>query len=35
MQNLHVQTILLAEFDIDRGAILKHQYPATIDTDEQ
>jgi hypothetical protein len=31
----HVQYILLAEFDIDKGASLKYQYPTQTGTDEQ
>jgi hypothetical protein len=31
----HVQYILLAEFDIDKGASLKYQYPNDTGTDEQ
>ncbi|GAA5821503.1 hypothetical protein JCM3770_000601, partial [Rhodotorula araucariae] len=30
----HATYILLAEFDIDQGSILKHQYPAPTGTDE-
>lgn len=30
-----VSYILLAEFDIDQGSILKHSYPAATGTDEQ
>ncbi|ORE11683.1 spindle pole body interacting protein [Rhizopus microsporus var. microsporus] len=30
----HVEYILLAEFDIDKGASLKHQYPTETGTDE-
>ncbi|KAI7871134.1 docking domain of Afi1 for Arf3 in vesicle trafficking-domain-containing protein [Spinellus fusiger] len=30
----HVQYILLAEFDIDKGASLKYQYPTNTGTDE-
>lgn len=33
--NKHVQYILLAEFDIDKGANLKYQYPDETGTDEQ
>ncbi|KAI7900700.1 docking domain of Afi1 for Arf3 in vesicle trafficking-domain-containing protein [Cokeromyces recurvatus] len=33
-KNEHVQYILLAEFDIDKGANLKHQYPTETGTDE-
>ncbi|KAF9540878.1 hypothetical protein EC957_003684 [Mortierella hygrophila] len=29
----HVTTILLAEFDIDQGSVLTHQYPANITSD--
>ncbi|OAD03215.1 hypothetical protein MUCCIDRAFT_142140 [Mucor lusitanicus CBS 277.49] len=32
--NKHVQYILLAEFDIDKGANLKYQYPDETGTDE-
>ncbi|KAI8057382.1 docking domain of Afi1 for Arf3 in vesicle trafficking-domain-containing protein [Thamnidium elegans] len=32
--NNHVQYILLAEFDIDKGASLKYQYPNETGTDE-
>ncbi|KAG1516564.1 hypothetical protein G6F47_007939 [Rhizopus delemar] len=32
--NKHVEYILLAEFDIDKGASLKYQYPAGTGTDE-
>ncbi|KAI9247594.1 docking domain of Afi1 for Arf3 in vesicle trafficking-domain-containing protein [Helicostylum pulchrum] len=32
--NNHVQYILLAEFDIDKGASLKYQYPHETGTDE-
>ena len=32
--NNHVQYILLAEFDIDKGASLKYQYPHSTGTDE-
>ncbi|KAI8640915.1 docking domain of Afi1 for Arf3 in vesicle trafficking-domain-containing protein [Parasitella parasitica] len=32
--NKHVQYILLAEFDIDKGANLKYQYPNETGTDE-
>lgn len=35
MDHQHVQYVLLAEFDIDKGAILKYQYPADTGTDEQ
>lgn len=31
----HVSYVLLAEFDIDEGSILKHQYPAATGVDEQ
>ncbi|KAJ2960119.1 hypothetical protein NQZ79_g4476 [Umbelopsis isabellina] len=31
----HVQYILLAEFDIDKGASLTHQYPSDTGTNEQ
>lgn len=31
----HVDYVLLAEFDIDEGSTLKHQYPAPTGTDEQ
>lgn len=31
----HVSHILLAEFDIDRGSSLTHQYPEPTGTDEQ
>jgi hypothetical protein len=31
----HVTTILLAEFDIDQGSVLTHQYPANITSDNQ
>ncbi|CAO3644707.1 unnamed protein product [Mucor hiemalis] len=31
----HVEYILLAEFDIDKGANLKYQYPCETGTDEQ
>lgn len=31
----HVQGILLAEFDIDKGASLTYQYPKPTGTDEQ
>ncbi|KAI8583546.1 hypothetical protein K450DRAFT_182945 [Umbelopsis ramanniana AG] len=31
----HVQYILLAEFDIDKGASLNHQYPSETGTNEQ
>jgi hypothetical protein len=31
----HVQYILLAEFDIDKGASLTYQYPNETGTDEQ
>jgi hypothetical protein len=30
-----VDYVLLAEFDIDQGSTLKHQYPAPTGTDEQ
>jgi hypothetical protein len=30
----HVTHILLAEFDIDRGSSLAHQYPEATGTDE-
>jgi hypothetical protein len=33
--NNHVEYILLAEFDIDKGASLKYQFPAETGTDEQ
>jgi hypothetical protein len=33
--NKHVEYILLAEFDIDKGASLKHQHPTETGTDEQ
>ncbi|GAA5849623.1 hypothetical protein JCM8547_000514 [Rhodosporidiobolus lusitaniae] len=29
-----VEYVLLAEFDIDQGSVLKHQYPASTGTDE-
>ncbi|KAG0750010.1 hypothetical protein G6F57_004179 [Rhizopus arrhizus] len=32
--NKHVEYILLAEFDIDKGASLKHQHPTETGTDE-
>lgn len=31
----HVSFILLAEFDIDQGSILSHQYPYPTGMDEQ
>lgn len=31
----HVDYVFLAEFDIDEGSTLKHQYPAPTGTDEQ
>jgi len=31
----HVEYVLLAEFDIDQGSLLRHQYPAPTGTDEQ
>ena len=31
----HVTHILLAEFDIDKGSSLAHQYPEATGTDEQ
>jgi len=31
----HVTTILLAEFDIDQGSTLTHQYPSNITSDNQ
>lgn len=31
----HVEYILLAEFDIDKGASLAHQYPTAPGTDER
>jgi len=31
----HVTHILLAEFDIDKGASLTYQYPEETGTDEQ
>ena len=31
----HVTHILLAEFDIDKGASLAYQYPEETGTDEQ
>ncbi|KAJ2721439.1 hypothetical protein GGI07_003952 [Coemansia sp. Benny D115] len=34
MQQRNVEYILLAEFDIDRGAILKHQYPRPTGADD-
>ncbi|GAA5855904.1 hypothetical protein JCM9279_001167 [Rhodotorula babjevae] len=30
----HVEYVLLAEFDIDQGSLLRHQYPAPTGTDE-
>lgn len=30
----HVEYILVASFDIDRGSIMEHQYPAAISGDE-
>jgi hypothetical protein len=30
----HVEYILVAAFDIDRGSIMEHQYPAAISGDE-
>lgn len=30
-----VEYVLLAEFDIDEGSTVKHQYPAPTGTDEQ
>ncbi|GAA5914657.1 hypothetical protein JCM8208_000402, partial [Rhodotorula glutinis] len=30
----HVDYVLLAEFDIDQGSLLRHQYPAPTGTDE-
>ena len=30
-----VSYILLAEFDIDEGSVLKHQYPCSTGTNEQ
>ncbi|KAJ2659745.1 hypothetical protein IWW48_003346 [Coemansia sp. RSA 1200] len=34
MEKRNVEYILLAEFDIDRGAILKHQYPQPTGADD-
>ncbi|KAI8137550.1 docking domain of Afi1 for Arf3 in vesicle trafficking-domain-containing protein [Fennellomyces sp. T-0311] len=34
MANQHVRYVLLAEFDIDKGASLKYQYPNETGTDE-
>ncbi|KAI9500693.1 docking domain of Afi1 for Arf3 in vesicle trafficking-domain-containing protein [Coemansia spiralis] len=34
MEQRNVEYILLAEFDIDRGAILKHQYPRPTGADD-
>jgi hypothetical protein len=31
----HVRHILLAEFDIDRGSVLSHQYPVETGADER
>ncbi|KAF9344499.1 hypothetical protein BGX26_004300 [Mortierella sp. AD094] len=33
MASHHVTTILLAEFDIDQGSVLTHQYPTNITSD--
>ncbi|KAF9114811.1 hypothetical protein BGX27_009759 [Mortierella sp. AM989] len=33
MASQHVKTILLAEFDIDQGSVLTHQYPTNITSD--
>ncbi|KAF9433696.1 hypothetical protein BGZ76_009100 [Entomortierella beljakovae] len=33
MASQHVTTILLAEFDIDQGSVLTHQYPTKITSD--
>ncbi|BGP31722.1 hypothetical protein JCM10296v2_003496 [Rhodotorula toruloides] len=30
----HVEYVLLAEFDIDQGSVLRHQYPCSTGTDE-
>lgn len=30
-----VDYVLLAEFDIDQGSLVRHQYPAPTGTDEQ
>lgn len=32
---LHVEYILVAEFSIDKGPTMEHQYPAAISGDEQ
>ncbi|KAK0522061.1 hypothetical protein OC834_006426 [Tilletia horrida] len=34
LRNKHCHFVLLAEFDIDRGSTLAHQYPATIGHDD-
>src|SRR6218665_2573636 len=34
-QPLHVDYILVAEFSIDKGPTMEHQYPAPISGDEQ
>ena len=31
----HVEYILVAEFSIDKGSIMEHQYPNAISGDEQ
>jgi hypothetical protein len=31
----HVEYILLAEFDVDKGAVVKHQYPKPTGTKDQ
>ncbi len=31
----HVDYIILAQFDIDKGSVIKHQYPKPTGVDEQ
>lgn len=31
----HVDYIILAQFDIDKGSVIKHQYPKATGVDEQ
>jgi hypothetical protein len=35
MASKHIAYTLLAEFDIDEGSVLRHQYPTETGTNEQ
>lgn len=34
-QGAHVEYILVAEFEVDQGPLMEHQYPTAISGDEQ